>query len=452
MTDSHHFHLVENSDISVVCGAQTMQLSIYVCPIYQAQYNETQMALNNEYNNPSCFGDVDLSADPPVLEFSFPINETSGPFCGNTFEVGLFFYYITTRKENLCLIPGLKTFLSLAPQITEEVGTGTFSQFSSVQYATISGEVVSIDPSAGTITYLPQIIYKFSCKYPMQYLLNNTQLGVSGVNLVVNDNNGSFISTLSMQLYSDEQYTQIMTMPESGIRLKTKIHVAVIATNLTVGFNVLLDRCYATTSPYPTYTTFYDLFVGCTLDKQTTVKLNGQAQVAYFSFEAFRFIDHKNLTVSVFYLHCITRLCKVSECPDLMPVSCVPSVHNKCFRNFGVDFSALNRTAAPPSAAGEKEPPQMPLPTPPSPRAPLLSANKQWVGSDFILSYELESLTMTFKQTWLLSHGLAGSQAQTQYSSPVVAVIVCIVVLTILFIGMSVYLGCYVRQGKLVMH
>ncbi|KAM9801669.1 zona pellucida-like domain-containing protein 1 [Neosynchiropus ocellatus] len=359
----------ENSDISVVCGAQTMQLSIYVCPIYQAQYNETEMVLNNEYNDPSCYGDVDLTADPPVLEFSFPINETSGPFCGNTF------------------------------QITEEVGSGMFSEFSKIQYATMSGEVVSIDTSPGTITYLPQIIYKFSCKYPMQYLLNNTQLGVSGVNLVVNDNNGSFISTLSMVLYSDEQYTQILSIPATGIRLKTKIYVAVIATNLTVGFNVLLDRCYATTSPYPSYTTFYDLFVGCTLDKQTTIKLNGQAQVAYFSFEAFRFLDHKNLTVSVFYLHCITRLCKVSECSDLMP-------------NCGTTIPARRKRAAPDAAAN----------------------------------------TTVTSRAIIVGKQTVDSQARNQYSSPVVAVIVCIVVLTILFIGMSVYLGCYVRQGKLIIH
>lgn len=38
--------------------------------------------------------------------------------------------------------------------------------------------VTSMDPSSGTITYRPQIQYMFSCLYPMQYLLNNTELGV----------------------------------------------------------------------------------------------------------------------------------------------------------------------------------------------------------------------------------------------------------------------------------
>lgn len=120
--------------------------------------------------------------------------------------------------------------MSLLWQIITEVGSGEFADFSNVQFVNISGSVTSIDPSSGMITYRPQIIYKFSCLYPMQYLLNNTQLAVwvyamkmpgrrvtlsdmqmndefiwiqhrSGVSLAVRDNNGSFISTLSMELY-----------------------------------------------------------------------------------------------------------------------------------------------------------------------------------------------------------------------------------------------------------
>uniref|UniRef100_H2ZT39 ZP domain-containing protein n=1 Tax=Latimeria chalumnae TaxID=7897 RepID=H2ZT39_LATCH len=79
-------------------------------------------------------------------------------------------------------------------------------------------------------------------------------------------------------------------------------------------FNVLLDRCYASTSSFPTNSTYYDLFVGCYKDQQTTLILNGDDQIARFSFEAFRFTEHKNLHVSTFYLHCITRLCDKSSC------------------------------------------------------------------------------------------------------------------------------------------
>ena len=59
----------------------------------------------------------------------------------------------------------------------------------------------------------------------------------------------------------------------------------------------------------------------CARDAHTKVELNGASQVAHFSFEAFRFTEHRNQTVSTFYLHCITRLCEVSSCSRLLPVS-----------------------------------------------------------------------------------------------------------------------------------
>ncbi|XP_008423244.1 zona pellucida-like domain-containing protein 1 [Poecilia reticulata] len=280
----------ENTDINVTCGTQYMDLSIYICPVYNALYNESLMVLNNQFKNPVCYGKADWTVSPPVLKFRFPINETSISACGNNF------------------------------QITSQVGTGEFADFSKVDFVNISGKVVSVDPSAGMITYRPQIQYIFSCKYPMQYLLNNTQLSVSGVNVAIRDNNGSFISTLSMELYQDAAYKNLLTIPPTGLNLKTKIYVSVKATNLTEKFNLLLDRCYTTTGPYPMQTQYYDLFVGCTRDPQTKVEVNGVSQRANFSFEAFRFIEHKNLTVSTFYLHCVTRLCETSTCSSLLPV------------------------------------------------------------------------------------------------------------------------------------
>uniref|UniRef100_A0A3P8SDS2 Si:dkey-4p15.5 n=1 Tax=Amphiprion percula TaxID=161767 RepID=A0A3P8SDS2_AMPPE len=259
-----------NTDIKVVCGTKYMDLDIYICPVYQALYNESLMVLNGQINNPECYGTPDWNATPPLLKFRFPINATSG-----------------------------KSFL--------------FADFSNVQYVNISGTVVSIDPSAGTITYRRQIMYKFSCKYPMQYLLNNTEVAV----LAIRDNNGSFISTLSMALYRDANYKDLLIVPETGLSLKTKIYVAVHATNLTENFHVLLDRCFATTKPEPFNSTHHDLFVGCTFDGQTRVEMNGKGQKAYFSFEAFRFVEHKNLTISTFYVHCAVRLCKDEDCENL---------------------------------------------------------------------------------------------------------------------------------------
>ncbi|XP_012737449.1 zona pellucida-like domain-containing protein 1 [Fundulus heteroclitus] len=282
----------ENTDINVTCGTQFMDLSIYICPIYNALYNESMMVLNNMMNNPACYGKADWNVTPPVLKFRFPIGQNGSSLkdCNNNF------------------------------QVTNQVGTGQFSDFSNVQFVNISGMVMSVDPAAGMITYRPQIQYMFSCKYPMQYLLNNTQLSVSGVNVAIRDNNGSFISTLSMQLFEDPTYKKALTIPSTGLNLKTKIYVSVKASNLTEKFNVLLDRCYTTTNPYPAQQNYYDLFVGCTRDAQTKIEKNGVAQSAQFSFEAFRFVEHKNLTISTFFLHCVTRLCETDKCQSLLPV------------------------------------------------------------------------------------------------------------------------------------
>ncbi|KAM3616052.1 uncharacterized protein V6R79_011421 [Siganus canaliculatus] len=363
----------ENEDITVKCGTEYMDLSIFLCPMYQAQYNETLMVLNNE-NKPECFGTADFSVDPPVLKFRFHLNESSSSSCNNNFK------------------------------IIDQVGTGVFSDFSKVQYVNISGTVNSIDPSAGMITYRPQILYKFSCLYPMQYLLNNTQLSVSGASLAIRDNNGSFISTLSMQLYKDELYQEILVIPETGLNLKTKIYVAVHATNLTERFNVLLDRCYATTQPDPLLRTFYDLFVGCTRDGQTKVELNGLSQKAYFSFEAFRFVEHKNQTVSTFYLHCVTRLCEVSSCSSLMP-NCSITVPR---RRREVHKESFNATVS----------------------SPVIVVGKQSAG-------EAQTLSASYDVS-----------SDSSYSSPVVAVIICIIILAILLVSMAAYFVLYIRQTK----
>ncbi|KAJ8385284.1 hypothetical protein AAFF_G00190730 [Aldrovandia affinis] len=278
-----------NSDIKVTCGTEMMKLSILLCPIYFSGYNESLMALNMQFTKPECHGTADWTVTPPVLRFNFSITEDAIASCFNSLK------------------------------IKQEVGSGQFSDFSMVQYVNISGMINSIDPSAGTITYRQEMMYIFSCRYPLQYLVNNTRLGVAGVSLAVKDNNGSFISTLSMSLFEDELFTRHMIMPDGGVRLKTRIFVEVKATNLTERFNVLLDRCYATTSPLPGNSTHYDLFVGCTKDGQTVMGINGLRQNARFSFEAFRFVQHKNISVSTFYLHCATRLCDRSICSTLMP-------------------------------------------------------------------------------------------------------------------------------------
>ncbi|XP_064412948.1 zona pellucida-like domain-containing protein 1 [Latimeria chalumnae] len=277
----------EYTDILVTCGTQNMELLVYLCPVYYAGYNESLLALNSMFSQPDCMGEIDLSTSTPFLKFTFPINESST--CGSKFV------------------------------ITSGPGSGIFSDFSNIQNVNISGIIKSNDPTVGIVTYNQDLVYLYSCSYPLEYLTNNTKLDVTGVSIAIKDNNGSFISTLSITLYSDSVFSQPLLIPESGIKLKTKIYAEVKATNLTDRFNVLLDRCYASTSSFPTNSTYYDLFVGCYKDQQTTLILNGDDQIARFSFEAFRFTEHKNLHVSTFYLHCITRLCDKSSCNNFKP-------------------------------------------------------------------------------------------------------------------------------------
>ncbi|KAL2077759.1 hypothetical protein ACEWY4_027263 [Coilia grayii] len=276
-----------NSDITVICGTDLIKLEILLCPLYYAGYNESLVALNGYFGKAACQGIPDFSVNPPVLKFSFSMTDESLSKC------------------------------SQKVTITQETGTGVFADYSMIQYVNISGVINSYDASGATIVYRQELMYLYSCKYPLQYLTNKTEASVSGVSLAIKDNNGSFISTLSMRLFQDVSYTYPLQVPESGLALKTRIYVEVRATNLTNRFNVLLDRCYATTSPFPLNSTYYDLFVGCNRDIQTVMGVNGESQQARFSFEAFRFVQHVNRTVSTYYVHCATRLCEHFFCSTL---------------------------------------------------------------------------------------------------------------------------------------
>ncbi|KAM4795919.1 zona pellucida-like domain-containing protein 1 [Rhinophrynus dorsalis] len=275
------------TDILVTCGPQNIELSVYLCPVYFAGYNETQLYMNDIFTKPQCQGRVDTSGSVPFLKFTFSVNDSST--CGSSFV-------IDTAK-----------------------GEGVFQDFSNIQTVNISGIITSKDPNIGVVSYNPELKYLYSCKYPMEYLINNTKLDVNGNSVAINTNNGSFISTLSLQLFVDENYTRPLIIPSTGIKLKTTVFVEVRAINLTEKFNVLLDRCYASTSPYPTNSTYYDLFIGCTKDQYTVIKINGDSQYARFSFSSFRFLEQYNQPMSTFYLHCITRLCEISSCSSLKP-------------------------------------------------------------------------------------------------------------------------------------
>lgn len=269
------------SDIAVECGTSSIGLAIQLCPVIYTGYNETLLILNHMLG-PECRATLDESVNPPVARFNFPLNMTHA--CGSTFRT------------------------------TSAAGTGIFSDFSNIQTVNISGVVRSIDPTTGTITYNAELKYYYSCAYPLEYLVNNTQIDVSASSIAIKDNNGSFISTLSLELFDDANYISPLVIPDLGIELRTKVFVEVKATNLTGQYNVLLDRCYASISPLPSNSSFFNLFVPCSKDRFTTMIENGDSQSARFHFPAFRFIEQQNETVSTYYLHCITRLCEISTC------------------------------------------------------------------------------------------------------------------------------------------
>ncbi|CAN9498466.1 unnamed protein product [Ophioblennius macclurei] len=269
------------NDIAVTCGTSSIGLAIQICPVVYTGYNETLLILNHMMGS-ECRATLDESVSPPVARFNFPLNMTHA--CGSIFRT------------------------------TSAAGTGIFSDFSNIQTVNVSGMVRSVDPTTGTITYNAELKYYYSCAYPLEYLINNTQVDVSASSISVKDNNGSFISTLSMELFTDSNYTRPMIIPELGIELRTDVFVEVKATNLTGQYHVLLDRCYASISPLPSNSSFFNLFVPCSKDQLTTMIENGDSQSARFKFPAFRFIEQQNETVSTYFLHCITRLCERSTC------------------------------------------------------------------------------------------------------------------------------------------
>ncbi|XP_031156381.2 zona pellucida-like domain-containing protein 1 [Sander lucioperca] len=269
------------TDIAVQCGTSSIALAIEICPVMYTGYNETLLILNNMLD-PFCRATLDDSVTPPVARFNFPLNMTHA--CGSVFRT------------------------------TSAAGTGIFSDFSNIQTVSISGVVRSLDLTAGMVTYNAELKYYYSCAYPLEYLINNTQIDVSASAIAIKDNNGSFISTLSMKLFSDVNYTQPLVIPQLGVELRTNVYVEVKATNLTGQYNVLLDRCYASISRVPSNSSFFNLFVPCSKDKFTTMIENGDSQSSRFYFPAFRFIEQQNQTVSTYYLHCIIRLCEISTC------------------------------------------------------------------------------------------------------------------------------------------
>ncbi|KAK1800435.1 hypothetical protein P4O66_005666 [Electrophorus voltai] len=274
-------------DISVYCGVQTITLKINFCPVLFSGYTDTDLALNGRHGDAHCRGFINNSTFPTVVLFSISLSALEA--CGNSLLV------------------------------STAHGPNAYGNLSLVQIGSISGYIDTPDPPT-VISYLPGLLYKFSCSYPLEYLVNNTQLASSAAAISVKDSNGTFVSTLNLLLYNDSTYTPPLAIPMTGLTLKTRVFAAVKATNLDRRWNVWMDYCYTTPSGNPNDQLRYDLFVGCDKDPQTTVFENGKSQMGRFSFEVFRFVKHKNQKMSTVFLHCVTKLCRVDDCSMLLPI------------------------------------------------------------------------------------------------------------------------------------
>ncbi|XP_028820703.1 zona pellucida-like domain-containing protein 1 isoform X2 [Denticeps clupeoides] len=284
---SFHSRLPGERDVSVYCGVQSITLKINVCPVLYAGYMGTDLALNGRHDEPHCRGFLSNNTFPAAVLFSISLSSLEA--CGSSLVV-------STVK-----------------------GINAYGNSSLVQIGNISGYIDTPDPTT-IITYLPSLLYKFSCSYPLEYLINASQLVTSSAAVSVKDSNGTFISTLRLELYNDSSFSHQLSLPPSGLGLKTRVFAAVTASNLDSRWNVYMEYCYTTPSGNPNDEIRYDLFLGCQKDPQTTVFENGKSQMSRFSFEVFRFVKHKMEKKSTIFLHCITKLCRTDDCAILTPI------------------------------------------------------------------------------------------------------------------------------------
>ncbi|KAI9516418.1 Zona pellucida-like domain-containing protein 1 [Dissostichus eleginoides] len=282
-----HSRFPAERDISVYCGVQTITLKINFCPVLFSGYTDSDLALNGRHGDAHCRGFINNNTFPTVVIFSISLATLES--CGNSLVV-------STAQ-----------------------GPNAYGNLSLVQIGNISGYIDTPDPPT-IISYLPGLLYKFSCSYPLEYLVNNTQLASSAAAISVKESNGTFISTLNLLLYNDSSYIQQLSIPMAGLTLKTRVFAAVKAANLDRRWNVLMDYCYTTPSGNPNDDLRYDLFFSCDKDPQTAVFENGKSQMGRFAFEVFRFVKHKNQKMSTVFLHCVTKLCRADDCPMLMPI------------------------------------------------------------------------------------------------------------------------------------
>uniref|UniRef100_A0A667YBN7 Si:dkey-103g5.3 n=1 Tax=Myripristis murdjan TaxID=586833 RepID=A0A667YBN7_9TELE len=292
-------------DLIVECGTSVITLEVNLCTAQWAGFDPTGLALNGEHNKTECQGSIDTSVDPPIIRYQLPVNHSQENPCRQSLQVRWCPVY----------------------------------SFSTIQSVIITGYIDTPSSDQGIISYSTDLYYHFSCRYPLEYLINNTQIVASSVSVATSDNNGTFIDTLKMSVYNDTNYNYPLMVPSTGLQLRTKIYVEVKAINLTGNFHLLLDHCFATPSSYNlTNNEQHNFFTGCSVDQRTSVISNGLSTNARFNFEAFRFVEHRDQDKSSIYLHCILRLCEPTKCQELLD-GCTSSRRKRSSTPFGQESS-----------------------------------------------------------------------------------------------------------------
>ncbi|XP_070685999.1 zona pellucida-like domain-containing protein 1 [Pempheris klunzingeri] len=281
----------DNSDLTVDCGTNMITLEINLCTAQWAGFNTTDLALNGNHNTSECQGSIDTSVDPPIIRYQLPVNHSQSNPCRQSLQI-----------------------------VDEDPDpAGPFSNFLNIQSVIITGYIDTPRSDQGVISYSTDLYYHFSCRYPLEYLINNTQIVASSVSVATSDNNGTFIDTLKMGVFNDTDYGYPLVVPSTGLELRSRIYVEIKAVNLTGNFHVLLDHCFGTPTAYNmSQSEQHNFFTGCTVDSRTAVTNNGLSKAAQFNFEAFRFVQHRDQAKSSIYLHCILRLCEPSKCQELL--------------------------------------------------------------------------------------------------------------------------------------
>lgn len=170
------------------CGVQTITLKINFCPVLFSGYTETDLALNGRHSEAQCRGFINNNTFPTALLFSISLSTLEA--CGNNLVVRR-----KLRGSRMCVWGGshkqlLNGFIMLlidlwegkvtlpmcfCVQVSPAYGTNAYGNMSLVQIGNVSGYIDTPDPPA-IISYLPGLLYKFSCSYPLEYLVNNSQL------------------------------------------------------------------------------------------------------------------------------------------------------------------------------------------------------------------------------------------------------------------------------------